>query len=226
MKLHSDSFAHRGPIPARYAMGRTDGAADTFSDNRNPHLAWSEVPAGTKSFALLCIDPDAPTVAEMVGKPGIEIPVEQPRGDFTHWVMADIPSDVRGFAEGSWSDGVTVGGKPASFLPDEAQVIKAGGAASLAGSHPIRVGLNDYTGWFAGDASMRGDYFGYDGPFPPSNDLRLHRYFFRLFALDVDRLDLPARFGAGDALRAMNGHVLAEALLYGTYSLHPRLHKR
>jgi Raf kinase inhibitor-like YbhB/YbcL family protein len=206
MKLHSDSFEHRGPIPPAFAMGRKDGAGDTFSDNRNPHLAWSEAPADTQSFALLCIDPDAPTVAEMVGKPGVEIPVEQPRGDFAHWVMVDIPPDVRGFEEGAWSNGITAGGK-----------------SSIEGPHRARSGLNDYTGWFADDATMGGNYRGYDGPFPPSNDLRLHRYFFRLFALDAATLDLPERFGAGDVLRAINGHVLAEALIYGTYSLHPRL---
>ncbi len=205
MKLQSDSFEHRGPIPARCAMGRKDGAGETFSDNRNPHLAWDEAPAGTKSFALLCVDPDVPTVAAMVGKPGVEIPVEQPRCDFTHWAMVDIPADVRGFSEGAWSDGVSVGGK-----------------RDLRGPHPARHGINDYTGWFAGDTTMGGDYLGYDGPFPPANDLRLHRYFFRLFALDVAALDLPERFGAGDVLRAMAGHVLAEGLIYGTYSLHPR----
>ncbi|HSR65911.1 MAG TPA: YbhB/YbcL family Raf kinase inhibitor-like protein, partial [Xanthomonadaceae bacterium] len=84
-----------------------------------------------------------------------------------------------------------------------------------------RQGLNDYTGWFAGDAGMQGDYLGYDGPYPPANDLRLHRYFFRLFALDVERLALPERFTAADVLRAMHGHVLGEAALYGTYSLNP-----
>ena len=79
MKLHSNSFAHRQPIPSALAMGRKDGAADTFSDNRNPHFAWSDVPGGTLSFALLCIDPNVPTVAAMVGKPGIEIPVDHVR---------------------------------------------------------------------------------------------------------------------------------------------------
>ncbi|HTA65387.1 MAG TPA: YbhB/YbcL family Raf kinase inhibitor-like protein [Xanthomonadaceae bacterium] len=205
MKLHSDSFAHGARIPAAFAMGRKEGAADTFSDNRNPHLAWSEVPARTKSFVLLCVDPDAPTVAEMVGKPGVEIPIEQPRCDFVHWAMVDIPGDVRQIAEGAWSDGVAVGGK-----------------RDPQGPHAARHGLNDYTFWFAGDATMGGDYRGYDGPFPPSNDPRMHRYFFRLFALDVATLDLPERFTANDALRAMHGHVLDEALTYGTYSLHPQ----
>ena len=75
-----------------------------------------------------------------------------------------------------------------------------------------------------GDADMGGDYLGYDGPYPPANDLRMHRYFFRLFALDLARLDVPDRFTAADVHRAMHGHVLAEAAIYGTYSLNPRVH--
>ena len=44
---------------------------------------------------------------------------------------------------------------------------------------------------------------------------------FRVFALDVSKLDLPARFAAADAFRAMHGHVLAEAAIYVSDSLHP-----
>ncbi len=51
----------------------------------------------------------------------------------------------------------------------------------------------------------------------------MHRYFFRLFALDVPRLDVPDRFTAADALRAMQGHVLGEAAVHGTYTLNSRL---
>jgi len=197
MRLHSDSFAHRGPLPATLAMGTRTG----FGGNRNPHLAWDDVPEGTRSFALLCTDPDVPTVKSMVGAPGVEIPEDQPRADFTHWAMADLPADLCSIAEGAWSDGITPRGKPE------------------AGPHAARLGINDYTSWFAGDAAMGGDYHGYDGPYPPANDRRMHRYFFRLFALDVPTLDLPARFTAADLHRAMQGHVLAEALTYGTYSL-------
>jgi len=179
------------------------GAPEGFGGNRNPHLAWSDVPDGTKSFVLLCIDPDVPTVKEMVGKPGVEIPVEQTRGDFVHWVMADVPADLREIAEGSASDGISAGGK-----------------RNPTGPAGARQGLNDYTGWFANHPDMGGDYLGYDGPYPPPNDLRTHRYFFRVFALDLRRLDLPQGFGAGDVLCAMWGHVLGEALTYGTYSLH------
>ena len=199
MQIRSDSFEHRGAIPAEFALGAPGG----FGGNRNPQLAWDDVPDGTQSFALLCIDTDAPTDPSLAGKEGVEIPVDHPRGEFVHWVVADIPAATRAIAAGSASDGVTRGGK-----------------ASPPGPAGARQGLNDYTGWFAGDAELGGDYFGYDGPYPPPNDLRVHRYFFRVFALDVATLDLPPKFTAGDVLRAMQGHVLAEAAIYGTYSLH------
>ena len=198
MRLHSDSFENGKHIPAEFAMGRPDG----FGGNRNPHLAWEEVPEGTRSFALLCVDPDAPTVPETVGREDLQIPVEQPRGDFVHWAMVDIAAEVRLIEAGSCSDGVTPRGK-----------------RNPPGPQSARQGLNDYTGWFAGDADMSGDYFGYDGPYPPFNDLRTHRYFFRLFALDVEKLEVSERFTAADVFHAMHGHVLGEALVYGTYSL-------
>lgn len=200
MKIASNSFAQGQRIPAEFAMGAPDG----FGGNRNPHMAWRDAPAATKSFALLCIDTDAPTDASMAGKAGVEIPVDQPRTDFVHWAMADIPAVIDDIAAGSCSDGVTKHGKAAPPGPDGA-----------------RQGLNDYTGWFAGDASMQGDYHGYDGPYPPANDLRLHRYFFRIFALDSASLQLPGPFTAADIFKAMHGHVLAEASTHGTYSLHP-----
>jgi len=200
MRIYSHSFDNGQPIPPEFAAGTQAG----FSANRNPHLAWDDVPDATASFALLCIDPDAPTVPEMVGRDDVEIPVEQPRTDFIHWVMIDIPAGVREIAAGSCSEGVTPKGKRAPQGPS--------------GS---RQGLNDYTGWFAGNPEMTGQWLGYDGPWPPGNDLRVHRYFFRLFALDVAQLQVPARFTAADVLRAIQGHVLAETALHGTYSLHP-----
>lgn len=202
MRIRSESFENGKPIPAEFAMGTPAG----FGGNRNPHLAWDDVPDGTKSFALLCIDTDAPTDPSLAGKDGVEIPVEHPRGHFVHWAMADIPAGVRGIDAGSCSDGITRGGKRD---PD--------------GPAGARQGLNDYTGWFAGDdGGMRGEYFGYDGPYPPPNDLRVHRYFFRVFALDLEKLDLPDNFTAADVFGAMHGHVLTEAATHGTYALHPK----
>src|SRR5690606_6328804 len=192
MKIRSDSFRDGDPIPLRCAMGTPEG----FGGNRNPHLSWSEVPEGTRSFVLLCVDPDVPTVAEMVGKPGVEIPAGQPRTEFIHWVMADIPASVGEIAEGACSDGVTPRGKP-----------------NPPGPAGARQGSNDYLGWFRGHPDMEGDWLGYDGPYPPANGLRLHHYHFRLYALDVERLALPGRFGAAEVRQAMQGHVLAEASL-------------
>ncbi len=204
MRIHSDSFRHGQRLPAEFAAGQATAEGFGFGANRNPHLAWDEAPEGTRSFALVCIDPDVPTVPEMVGRADVQIPVDQVRCDFVHWAMADIPATVREIAAGSASDGVVPGGKR-----------EPGGPAGA------RQGLNDYTGWFAADADMAGDWLGYDGPFPPPNDLRLHRYFFRVFALDVERLELPPRFTAGDVFKAMHGHVLAQASTYATYSLNP-----
>ncbi len=202
MKIHSNSFAEGGLIPAEFAMGQPVGAGFGFAGNRNPQLAWSAPPVGTRSLVLLCIDPDVPTVAEMVGKPGVEIPVEQPRCEFVHWLMIDIPPDCRDIAAGACSDGVTARGK-----------------RQPPGPPGSRQGLNDYTAWFANDADMAGDYTGYDGPFPPPNDLRWHHYHFHLFALDQPRLVVADRFTPTEARAAMLGHVLAEAETVGRYSL-------
>jgi hypothetical protein len=87
--------------------------------------------------------------------------------------------------------------------------------------HGGRHGINDYTGWFASDRDMSGDYFGYDGPCPPWNDELAHRYVFTVYALGVDRLAVDGRFDARAAERAMTGHVLAQASLTGRYTLNP-----
>jgi hypothetical protein len=202
MRIWSDSFEHRHRIPAEFALGAPDG----FGGNRNPHLAWVEAPPETQSFVLMCIDTDAPTDSATVGRKDLEIPVEQPRAEFVHWVMIDIPASVHVIDAGSCSDGVTRGGK-----------------ANPPGQPGARQGRNDYTGWFANDAEMRGAWRGYDGPYPPFNDLRQHRYFFRLFALRVPKLDVPADFTAADVFHAMQPHEITEAAIYGTYSLHPKV---
>ena len=202
MRLWSDSFEHTKPIPAEFAMGQPDG----FAANRNPHLAWDGVPDGTKSFALLCIDPDAPTVPDTVGRDDLQIPVEQPRAEFVHWAMADIGADVREIAAGSCSDGIIARGKQAPPGPAGA-----------------RQGLNDYTGWFAGDAERAGQYFGYDGPFPPFNDSLVHHYVFTLYALSLERVPVEGAFTGAQVREAIAGHVLAEATHSGTYTLNRRL---
>jgi phosphatidylethanolamine-binding protein (PEBP) family uncharacterized protein len=66
---------------------------------------------------------------------------------------------------------------------------------------------------------MEGTYGTYDGPFPPWNDELEHRYRFRVYALDVERLDLPKDFGHEEFSRAIDGHVLDEGELVGRYSV-------
>jgi len=175
MKLWSDSWINGERIPTPYAAGKPDVASGvTFSDNLSPHLAWSEVPAGTKSFALICHDFDVPSRGEDVNQRDREVPADLARVDFFHWVMVDLPATTAELKEGEFSRGFTARGKPG---PDV-------GIKRVPGA---RHGLNDYTGWFATDAEMAGNYFGYDGPFPPFNDTLIHHYVFTVYALKVAR---------------------------------------
>lgn len=70
--LTSPIFLDKSEIPERYTC---DG------EDVSPPLQWSEPPAGTQSFALICDDPDAP------------------RGDWVHWVIYDIPGNERSLEE-------------------------------------------------------------------------------------------------------------------------------
>lgn len=216
MKLWSDSFRNGGLIPAEFAFAEPDPAGRIkLAANRNPHLAWNDVPNGTESLLLLCIDGDAPADAADVNLAGNSLTLGIARTDFYHWSLADIPPGLGSIAAGQMSDGVVAKGKPG---PDASLAVPDG---SL---HLLRQGVNDYTGWFAGDPAMAGEYFGYDGPCPPWNDLRVHHYVFRLYALDVPRLPLQGRFTGAEASAAMRGHILDEAQIIGAYSLNPQAH--
>ena len=207
MKLWSTSWVNGERIPARCAAGKPDGAGGaTFSNNLNPHLAWGDVPSGTRSFALICHDFDVPSRGDDVNQPGREVPADLPRVDFFHWVLLDLPAALTQISEGEFSAAFSARGKA--------------GPATL---HGARHGLNDYTGWFAGNPEMAGNYFGYDGPFPPFNDSLIHHYVFTLYALALARAPLEGVFGGAQARRAIYDHVLAEATHSGTYTLNPRL---
>jgi Raf kinase inhibitor-like YbhB/YbcL family protein len=78
MTLTSPAFAAGGGIPTKYT-----GDAEDVS----PAMAWSNVPDGTKSFALVCHDPDAPLIT-----PG--------QYGFVHWVLYGIPGSVTELPEG------------------------------------------------------------------------------------------------------------------------------
>jgi Raf kinase inhibitor-like YbhB/YbcL family protein len=209
MKLWSESWPNGERIPARFAAGRIDAERGVaFADNLSPHLAWSEVRPGTRSFALICHDFDVPSRADDVNQADREVPVDLPRVDFFHWVMVDLPPTLAEITEGQFSRGFTARGKAGPEV------------AALPGA---RHGVNDYTGWFAGDAERAGDYFGYDGPFPPFNDSLVHHYVFTLYALAIARVPIEGRFTGAQVRSAIYPHILAEATHSGTYTLNRRL---
>jgi Raf kinase inhibitor-like YbhB/YbcL family protein len=215
MRLWSDSFIEGGVIPPECAFALIDPATHTrFAANRNPHLAWDDVPPGTQSLALFCRDDDTPSVAANVNQEGKVVAEDLPRVEFYHWTLVDIPVALRSISEGMFSELVTPHGKPGPLVPFS---IKNGT------EHELRQALNDYTSWFAGDPDMAGDYYGYDGPCPPWNDLRPHAYIFCLYALDVARVALEGRFTGAEARLAIRGHILDEAQVFGVYSLNPEV---
>lgn len=140
-----------------------DGMGCT-GQNVSPEMRWSGAPAGTRSFALLLHDPDAPT-----GGAG-----------WWHWIVYDIPAGTTQLPKGA-------GKADGSALPQ--------GAASVA---------NDY------------GTTGYGGPCPPAGD-KPHRYVFTLYALDVDKLDLPKGAHAPVVGFVVNGKSIGKASLTGMY---------
>jgi Raf kinase inhibitor-like YbhB/YbcL family protein len=205
MKLSSRSLSASGRIPGRCAFAvQAPFGHVRLSSNRNPQLRWHGAPAATRSFVVTVIDADAPTKPDDVNREGRSVAASLPRAEFVHWLLANIPADVTEIAEGASSDGVVAHGK-----------------SQPAGPEGSVQGLNDYTGWFKGDAAMEGRYLGYDGPCPPWNDERVHRYTFEVLALDVPELPLAAGFSLAELRQALAGHVLARASLLGRYSLNP-----
>jgi len=147
--LSSPAFKPGGEIPKEYTCEGKDVS---------PELTWSGAPAGTRSWALIMDDPDAPA------------------GTWVHWVLYDLPGTTTRLPKG---------------VPPHDTVLD--GATQ---------GLNDFR------------KVGYGGPCPPPG--KPHRYFFKLYALDAP-LKLAARARKADVLRAMEGHVLGQAELMGTY---------
>jgi Raf kinase inhibitor-like YbhB/YbcL family protein len=205
MKLTSETFADMEFMPDDCAFGLLEpDKSYRWGANRNPHLAWSGLPQGVRSLALINDDLDVPVKLDTFNKAGSVVSREQQRRSLCHWVLVDInPADGE-IAFGELSEGVTIGGKS--------------GPQAVRG---MRQGINEYTDWFRNDAKMRGQYFGYDGPCPPWNDERPHRYVFTLYALDTPRLNVEGAFDKQAALAAMQGHVLAEASITGLYALNP-----
>ena len=152
LTLTSSAFAAGSEIPRQYTYDGRDIA---------PPLAWTGVPEGARSLALIVDDPDAPDP-------------KAPKTTWTHWVLYSLPPSTTSLPEGATSRELPQGTKE---------------------------GLNDWK------------RTGYGGPCPP---IGRHRYFHKLYALDIVLPDLGTPTKA-KLEAAMAGHVLAAAELVGTY---------
>ena len=205
MKITSSTFDNMGFMPDACAFGVLGPDKQyRWGANRNPHLAWSGLPDDTQSLVLINDDLDVPVKLDTFNKDGSVVAKDEQRRSLCHWILIDIDPAGEALMFGEFSEGVTVGGKP--------------GPQAARGT---RQGINEYTDWFKNDEKMRGDYFGYDGPCPPWNDERPHRYVFTLYALDIPRLPVEGAFDKHAVLAAIHGHILAEASITGLYSLNP-----
>jgi hypothetical protein len=144
-RLFSSAFAQGASIPELHSCQGAD---------ISPSLEWMGEPPGTRGYALMVDDPDAPG------------------GVWTHWLLYDIPPRTHTLSQGSRGVGIA--------------------------------GANDF------------GKPGYGGPCPPKGH-GPHRYFFKLYALDVPTLGLPAGVKAGELARALKGHTLAEAHYMGRF---------
>ena len=148
LRVESSAFGANGSIPIQFTA---DG------DDIMPPLKWSAGPPGTKSFAIIVDDPDAPDP-------------EAPQRTWIHCVITGIAPNMTSLPSGT-------------SLPDGAVF-----------------GTNDWgkRAW--------------GGPNPP---IGRHRYFFKLYALDI-ALGSPG-ITKLELLAAMKGHILAQGELIGTY---------
>lgn len=191
---------HAGRLPDEVAFCPP---ASSAKKNISPAVKWSAGPKGTRSYALLMTDPDVPQDLGLINKAGTTIAADAARITVYHWVLDDIPVHVTALAYGIESEGLVPRGKP------------------IGKTDHGRRGANVFTTFLASNADMAGTYGGYDGPCPPINDARTHRYSVRVFALDVPTLELTGAFDGASVEIAMRGHVLAQGEAAATYALAP-----
>lgn len=107
----SDSFLANAQIPLKHGY---------LNENISPQLSWSAGPTGTKSYAIICQDPDAPR-----------------KDPWVHWVVFNIPADIISLHEGvanqaSFNNGMQQG---RNDYPDAAKQIGWGGPNPPSGTH-------------------------------------------------------------------------------------------
>ena len=187
-----DHFQTGRVIPPVYAFCVPATTGHTAPGrNISPAISWSRGPSGTASYAIVVVDTDVPAVFTDADQEGRVIPASVERRPWYHWLLVDISPSVTALPEGADSKGASA--KPAGPTPNGVR------------------GLNDYGGGRAG----------YDGMCPPWNDAAVHHYHFRVYALNVAHLPLPAGFMGPDALTAAQAHALAWGEVIGLYTQNP-----
>jgi Raf kinase inhibitor-like YbhB/YbcL family protein len=86
LTLTSSAVQDNGVLATKNACNDKQRSPNCVGENISPPLAWSNVPDGTKSFALVLLDPEGRAAAGV-----------------SHMVVYGIPADVKGFAEGELS---------------------------------------------------------------------------------------------------------------------------
>jgi Raf kinase inhibitor-like YbhB/YbcL family protein len=185
-----DGLAPGAALPPSTAYCAAPSVPDADHDI-SPAITWSGAPAATRSYALFMTDLDVPQDMSLMNKPGVTIPVDAPRVPFIHWVLVDVPTSVTHLAKGAESASYVQKGKPVG--PTD---------------HGLR-GANVYSGFYPEGSPLAGPRGGFDGPCPPTNDAKTHRYRFEVYALDLPTLGLSGVFFGEAAKQKMEGHVLA-----------------
>ncbi len=158
--LSSPDVSSNAPIASQFVFngfGCTGG-------NLSPALAWKNPPAGTKSFAVMLHDQDAPT-----GGAG-----------FWHWIVVNLPANATSLPQG----------------------------AGAADGKALPVGASQINTDFGSP--------GYGGPCPPQGR-EAHRYTFTVYALKVEKLELPASATASLTGFMVNGNALGKASFVARY---------
>jgi Raf kinase inhibitor-like YbhB/YbcL family protein len=120
MNITSNSFKDGDYLPSEHILS-ADYGFGCAGGNRSPHLRWEGAPEGTRSYAVLCFDPDAPTGS-----------------GFWHWVVVNIPPNVTELAVDAGNP--AVGKLPAGALQVRTDFGKPGygGPCPPEGDHPHR----------------------------------------------------------------------------------------
>ncbi|MBL3685507.1 YbhB/YbcL family Raf kinase inhibitor-like protein [Leucobacter zeae] len=116
--LSSADIQDGEPLPAEVYAAHAGGA------NRSPQLSWSGFPEGTRSFAVTCFDPDAPTGS-----------------GFWHWAVANLPASTTSLPAGAGDPGSGLLPEGAVTMPNEQREPAFTGAAP-----PEGTGVHHY--WF------------------------------------------------------------------------------